>query len=198
MSSINNLSSIWLQSIFNAALPNAGATAGNSTNGANTSSAGLQADSGQLSTFAQLTSALQQLQQSNPTEYQQVTRQIAVNLQKAAQTAQSDGNTTAANQLNQLATDFTNASQSGQLPDVQDLAQAIGGGHHHHHAHASSSDADSSTGSSSTLSDSTTTSQTLSQLLSAFQSNGTQNASLSPAAIILNTLSGAGITLTNG
>ena len=71
-------------------------------------------------------STLQQLQQSDPTKYQQVTQQIATNLQSAAQTAQAEGNTTAANQLNQLATDFTNASQSGQLPNVQDLAQAIG------------------------------------------------------------------------
>src|ERR1019366_2800930 len=45
----------------------------------------------------------------------------------------SDGNTTAATQLNQLATDFTSASKSGQLPSVQDLAQAVGGHHHHHH-----------------------------------------------------------------
>ncbi len=78
---------------------------------------------------------LQQLQQSNPTNYQQVTQQIATNLQAAAQTAQSEGNTTAANQLNQLATDFTNASTSGQLPNIQDLAQAMGGHHHHHHHH---------------------------------------------------------------
>jgi hypothetical protein len=101
---------------------------------------GQQSDSGQLSPFAQLLSTLQQLQQSNPTEYKQVTQQIATNLQNAAQTATSDGNTSAANQLTQLATDFTTASQSGQLPNISDLAQAIGGGgHHHHHGHHASS-----------------------------------------------------------
>jgi hypothetical protein len=75
-----------------------------------------QSDSTQLSPFAQLVSALQQLQQSDPTKYAQVTQQIATNLQSAAQTAQSQGNSTAANQLTQLASDFSNASQSGQIP----------------------------------------------------------------------------------
>jgi hypothetical protein len=55
----------------------------------------------QLSPFAQILSSLQQLQQSNPSPYQQVTQQIATNLQKA-KTAQSEGDTTAANQLKQL------------------------------------------------------------------------------------------------
>jgi len=68
-----------------------------------------QSDGSQLSPFAQILSSLQQLQQSNPSQYQQVTRQIATNLQNAAKTAQSEGNTTAANQLNQLANDFTTA-----------------------------------------------------------------------------------------
>jgi len=84
-------------------------------------------------------SSLQQLQQTNPSEYQQITQQISTNLASAAQTAQTDGNATAATSLNQLSTDFSSASKSDQLPSVQDLAQAIGGGHHHHHFHAGSS-----------------------------------------------------------
>ena len=107
------------------------------------------ADSSQLSPFAQLMSTLQQLQQSNPAQYQQVTQQISTNLQSAAQTATSNGNTAAATQLNQLSTDFANASQSGQLPNIQDLAQAVGGGgHHHHHHHAASAPAGSDSSSS--------------------------------------------------
>jgi len=39
--------------------------------------------------------------------------------------------------------------------------------------------------------------QVLSQLLSAFESNGTQSDSLNPMTIILNTLSNAGISSTN-
>jgi hypothetical protein len=88
-------------------------------------------DSSQLSPFAQIATTLQDLQQQNPAQYRNVTKQIAANLQTAAQTAQTGGNATLANQLTQIATDFTNASQNNQLPDFQDLAQALSGGHHH-------------------------------------------------------------------
>ncbi len=125
-SSINNLSSSYLQSILSSALQNTGAAA--PTSGLTPS------DQSQVSPLANLLSELQQLQQSDPGEYQQVTQQIATNLQTAAQTATSEGNTAAASQLTQLSTDFSNASTSGQLPNIQDLAQALGGGHHHHHS----------------------------------------------------------------
>jgi len=184
ISPLNNLALGSLQSLFGSALQSAGITNSNKT----ASTAGIQQpDNSQLSPFAQLMNTLQQLQQSNPTQYQQVTQQIATNLQSAATTAQSDGNTGLANQLNQLSTDFSNASQNGQLPNVQDLAQAVGGhhhgGHHHHGGGASSSD-----------SDSTSTTNSVSQLLSAFQTNGTQNSSLNPFSIISSTLQNAGIT----
>jgi hypothetical protein len=182
---INTLSNSYLQSILSTALQNAGSTAdktGNSLSGIDASS--LATDKSQLSPFAQLMITLQQLQQSDPTKYEQVTQQIATNLQTAAQTALSEGNTTAANRLNQLATDFTNASKSGQLPNIQDLAQAIGGHHHHHHSHAASAD-------------SSGTSQLPDQILAAFQTSGTQNDSLNPMAIIFNTLSSSGISVSN-
>jgi hypothetical protein len=202
MGSISSLSSSYLQSVLSTALQGTGLTTkttGNSVSG--TSSVAQQPDSPQLSPFAQLMSTLQQLQQSDPTKYQQVTQQIATNLQSAAQTAQSDGNSTAANQLNQLATDFTNASQSGQLPNIQDLAQAIGGHHHHHHrGHATSADTDSNSSASSSSSgapSSSGASQT-SHFLSALQANGAQNDPLNPMTIILNTLSNAGIGGSSG
>jgi hypothetical protein len=193
MSPINNLSSNYLQSIFSNTLQSSGLTSNTTGNASSVTS---QADSQQLSPFAQLMSRLQQLQQSNPTEYQQVTQQIATNLQSAAKTATADGNSTAASQLNQLATDFTNASTSGQLPNVQDLAQAIGGGHHHHHHfHAASTDSGNNSGdSSSSGTSSSGASQTLSQLLSSVQANSTSSDSLNPMTIILNTLSSAGIS----
>ena len=190
ISSINNLSSSYLQSILNSELQNTSST-GKSQSSTSTSSVTAQPESGQLSPFAQVMSTLQQLQQSNPTEYKQVTQQIAANLQSAAKTATADGNSTQATQLNQLAADFTSASQSGQLPNIQDLAQAIGGGHrHHHHSQAASSDADGD--SSSTAS--TSTSQ-IGQLLAAFQANSAQNEATNPMAIITNTLSSAGVTI---
>ena len=156
----------------------------------------------QLSPFAQILTNLQQLQQSDPAKYSQVAQQIGTNLQAAAQQAQSSGDTTAANQLNQLATDFTSASKTGQLPNTQDLAKAIGGHHHHGHSHAASSDSDSdssvSTDSSSSTSSTTgsTTSQ-LNQLFAAFQTNSSQSQSTDPLSIILSTLQNAGVTTAN-
>jgi HSP90 family molecular chaperone len=171
ISPINNNVSSYLQSVLSSTLQGAGLTN-------NTTASSLQSvsDNSQLSPFAQVLNTLQQLQQTDPTKYQQVTQQIATNLQAAAQTAQSSGNTTAATQLNQLATDFTTASKNGQLPNIQDLAQAMGG-HHHHHHHSSASSSSSSS------------SSTLDQLLASFQAGTAQNDSLDPMSIIVNTLS---------
>lgn len=189
MGSINGISSSYLQSVLSSSLQGTGLTTSNQSSSID--SVSLQPDSPQLSPFAQLMSQLQKLQQSDPAKYQQVTQQIATNLQDAAQTAQASGNSTAANRLNQLAGDFTNASTSGQLPNVQDLAHAIGGHHHHHHVQPSSSDTDSGTSGGSGSGD------TLSQLLSAFQANANQSDSLNPATIILDTLSSSGISASN-
>jgi hypothetical protein len=187
-----HLASPLLQSVLGTALQSVGLTSSTTASSA-ASSVTAQPDNSQISPFAQLMSTLQQLQQSNPAKYAQVTQQISTNLQSAAQTATSSGNTAAASQLNQLATDFSNASTSGQLPNVQDLAQAMGagGGGHHHHHHASSTSA------SSTSSSGSSASQTMSQLLSAFQANTSQSASSAstdPMSIIMSTLSNAGIT----
>jgi len=197
---INNLSS-YIQAVLSTALQSAGLVTkmtGNTLSGIDAFSAALRPDNSQLSPFARLMSTLQQLQQSDPTKYQQVTQQIAADLQKAAETAQADGNTTAANQLNQLATDFANASTSGELPDILDLALAIGGHRHHHRLDSASADSDSESGaSSSSISASSTTSQLLDQLLAALQTSGTQDGSLDPMAIILNALANSGITMSD-
>lgn len=169
---IAGLGTNYIQSL----LGSSNSTSGTTNNSTNVSSLSALTDNSQLSPFAQLMNTLQQLQQSNPTQYKQVTQDIATNLQKAATTAQSEGNTSLAAQLNQLSTDFTNASQSGQLPNVADLAQATGAGHHHgHHHHHASSDATS-------------------QALSAFQTSSTQSDSLNPMSIIASTLTTDGIT----
>jgi hypothetical protein len=172
-SAVGNFSSSYLQQVLASALQSAGITANSTSNASTTTPASSQSDSSRLSPFAQLANSLQQLQESDPTKYKQVTRQVATNLQSSAQTAQSQGNSGAAGQLTQLAADFTSASQSGQLPNLQDLAQAVGGGssgghHHHHHAEAASSD-----------------------------SQSTQGASTNPGAIILQTLASAGISTSN-
>jgi hypothetical protein len=212
----NNLSSSYLQSVISGALQGTALSNPpkshqlNAVDPASLSSG----DNGQISPFAQILSQLQQLQQSNPAQYQQVTQQISTNLLSAAQTAQASGNTTAANTLTQLATDFSNASKSGQLPNIQDLAQAVAGHHHHHHGghgHAAppvgSTDADgdnssvtssSSSGSSSSGSTSSSASQTASQLVTDFLANAKPSNALNPVGIILTTLSAAGITGSTG
>lgn len=191
--SISSLSPGYLQSIVSSALQNVGLRSDKTSDAPGSIdalSSDAKTDNGQLSPFAQLMSTLQQLQQSDPAKYQQVTKQIATNLESAAQTAQSEGNVTAANQLSQLADDFTKASNSGQLPNVQDLAQAVHG-HHHHHFH--SARPDSSQGSTADGGATSDANQALGQILSAFQTNGAQNDSLNPTSIILDTLSSAGI-----
>ena len=189
----------YLQSILTSALQSTGLTTNSTNNSLSTSassSVSQSPDNSRLSPFAQVMSELQQLQQSDPSKYQQLTSQIATNLQTASQTAAAAGNTTAATQLNQLATDFSSASKNGQLPNVQDLAQAVGGHHHHHHHDAEAASTDpagtASTGSSSSASSSS--SQELSQILAAFQASGTQSAATDPMSIIMSTLSSAGIT----
>jgi hypothetical protein len=150
-------------------------------------------DTSSLSPFAQLAGAFQQLQQADPAAYAKLTRQIATSLQSESQTAQSQGNSGVAGELSQLANDFTTASQTGQLPNLQDLAQAVGGGatttgasgahgdHHHHHSQTASSD--SSPASDSSASDSSTTS-TSSILLQTLSSAGIGVSSSCPPRII--------------
>ena len=193
--SLNPLSNTYLQSILTSAIQGTGLTTNSANNSLSTSAASsiTQApDNSQLSPFAQLMSELQKLQQTDPAKYQQVTQQIATNLQTAAQTATAAGDTTMAAQLTQLSNDFSSASKSGQLPNMQDLAQAVGG-HHHHHHHAEPASTTDPTSTSSTTSTSSP-SQTLSQLLGAFQTNGAQSAATDPTSIIMSTLSSAGIT----
>jgi hypothetical protein len=162
----------------------------------NASGVGGGSDSGQLSPFAQLLSTLQQLEQSNPTQYQQVTQQIATNLQTAAAADSKNGNSAQAAQLTTLSKDFTTASQNGQLPNAQDLASAIGGaGQRHFHGQASSgaSANGSSTGSTSSSTSSPGTNVTLEQLLASLQAGSSQNKTTNPMSIIMSTLSSAGI-----
>ena len=203
---VNSLSSLvdpYLQGVIDNTVSSV--TGNNNTSSIDQSSLALPQDgSPQLSPFAQILSTLQQLQQSNPTEYQQVTSQIASNLQSAAQTATTDGDTSQATELSQLATDFTNASQNNTLPNIQDLAQALGGGQWQYQAASSNSSSTGTTDSSSTGTTGSTTSTSessssdlLSQLLSAFYSNNTsatENNALNPLAIITNTLNSANLS----
>ena len=91
--------------------------------------------------MAMFLSTLQQLQQQSPDQFKQITANIAAKLQQAAKDAQSQGNATWANELNQLANQFQTASTTGQMPTVQSLQQAGMSGHHHHGGHHHSTQA---------------------------------------------------------
>jgi hypothetical protein len=201
-SSVSNLSSFYLQPALASALQSTPAAAKTtSTSSVDSSSSDLS----RLSPFAQVVSTLQELQQTNPAKYADVTKQIAASLESAAQTAQSQGNSASASQFTELAGDFTKASQSGQLPDFTDLAQSIGGGGRHPHHQDSvegrnvTAGSLGSSGSSITSSTNPTgnaASQILGQLVSLFQSSGSQTAPSAPPeplAIILQTLADAGL-----
>ena len=167
---IVSLASGLVQSLFPGSTNNA---ASSSTS---TSASTFPSDSNQLSPLGQILGSLQQLQQTNPSQYQQVTLQISNNLQTASQSATSSGNTALASELTQLSTDFKNASTSGQLPNVQDLARAVG------------------RGASAASSTSTTAPSGLSQLIQSL--TATHNSgSLNPQSIILNTLSSSGVSI---
>jgi hypothetical protein len=185
LSSINNYFTNHTASVLSKGLSTN--SAGKSAKGVSGASSG----TGELSPFAQLLSTLQQLEQSNPTQYQQVTQQIATKLQSAAATDTKNGNSAQAAQLTTLSKDFSTASQNGKLPDAQDLASAIGGAGHHFHGHASAGDlaGSSSTGSAS----SPGTNATLQQLLASFGSGNNQASSTNPMSIIMSTLSSAGV-----
>jgi hypothetical protein len=137
------------------------------------------------------------MQQSNPTQYAQVTAQIATNLTTAANTATANGNTTAATTLTQLAADFTNASQTGQLPNIQDLATAAQHhGHHGHHGPGVTDPADPSSSSPTSSSSSSAASDLVSKLIASYQSSAAGlSQTTDPMAIITNTLASAGIDL---
>jgi hypothetical protein len=188
-----------LQSAFSTALQGIGLTGNSQSTSSTSATSGIGQDNSQISPFAQLLNTLQQLQQTDPNKYSQVTQQIAANLQSASQTETANGNTAAANQLNQLSSDFSAASGNGQLPDVADLAKALSGGRHHHHGSSggeSSANASSDSNSDSDSNSTSIASQALSQFLAAFESASAPAASSSstdPMSIIRNTLSSAGV-----
>jgi hypothetical protein len=92
-----------------------------------------------ISPQASMLSRLQQLQTSDPAQFQQVTAQMAARLQKASALFQQAGDSTTADRIGKLADQFQKASETGTMPSVQDLQQSAGaagqhyhGGHHHH------------------------------------------------------------------
>lgn len=88
-------------------------------------------DSTQLSPLASLLNQLQQLQQIDPDKFKSVMSTIADTLKADAQNATGPK----AQRLNALADKFSQAAQTGQMPDLQPKAGQQGASGHHHHHH---------------------------------------------------------------
>lgn len=128
---INTLSSL-LPSFL---LPLGGNTAGAAGNVNQAASSLPQDGAPDISPVARFLSKLQQLQQQDPTRFQQVASRIAHRLRQAAKIAECHGNPTWAEQLNKLADQFQNAANGGQIPASEALQQAGLSWHHHHGGH---------------------------------------------------------------
>ena len=124
--------------------------------------------------------------------------EISTNLKNAAATATSDGSTAEATQLTTLASDFSAASSTGDLPNIQDLANALGGtnGAPPPPPPSTGTNTDSTT-SSANSTDSLSSSLTA-KILAAFQiGNSSQSGALDPMSVIVQTLSTAGVFASN-
>ena len=92
---------------------------------------GVATDSAQLSPMASLLNQLQQLQQTDPDKFKSVMSSIADTLKVDAQNATGPQ----AQRLTNLANKFSQAAQTGQMPDLQPPGQQQGASGHHHHHH---------------------------------------------------------------
>lgn len=88
-------------------------------------------DSTQLSPMASLLNQLQQLQQTDPNKFKSVMASIADTLTTDAKNATGPQ----AKMLTDLANKFSQAAQTGQMPDLQPPGQQQGASGHHHHHH---------------------------------------------------------------
>jgi len=121
-----------VSSLFPSILQPNSSNSNSTSSSSSVSSAANQTDATGLSPTASFLNELQQLQTQSPAQFNQLMASISGNLNQAAQTASSSGNTTKATQLSNLATQFQNAENGGQVPTAQDLEKSGLSGHHHH------------------------------------------------------------------
>ena len=154
------------------------------------SQAGVQQDSSQVSDFGKLMKQLESLQQSDPEKFKKTTAQIADKLEAAAKEAANSGDSRQASALNDMASKFKTASETGEMPDLRppgDLGELAGGvqgvGGHHGGPPPMGPPPSSDNDSTSSTTDSTTdtagdsstdlTSSITAQLLSGYQTQST-------------------------
>jgi hypothetical protein len=96
-------------------LSRSGSTGSSSSTSSTSSGYATSDDSSSLSPIGQLFKELEALSKSDPTEFKKATAQIAEQLQSAAKNSSDPGQ---ANFLDQMAANFTKASQSGNFSDL--------------------------------------------------------------------------------
>ena len=89
-------------------------------------STGAPSSASQAAPFAEILDNVQDLAQSNASQYQQAMQKISGNLQTAAQSAAANGQTGLAADLTNLSGDLKNVSVNWQLPNISSLSQTIG------------------------------------------------------------------------
>lgn len=114
------LSTAWLRELRGNTVESTGVAAMASATGARDGGSSAQSDSSELSPLAHLAGLLEELRESDPARYKEVTAKISANLRAAAHNG-AEG----ADLLNRLAADFKAASESGAMPDLDDLAEAM-------------------------------------------------------------------------
>jgi trimeric autotransporter adhesin len=111
----NSSASADLLALLQGAQSSATASTSSSTQTSSTSSTDSTGDSTSVSGPGKLFSELEQLSKSDPTEFKQITASISQQLSAAAGSATNSGQ---ASFLSQMATNFENASQSGNFSDL--------------------------------------------------------------------------------
>lgn len=114
---VDGLSSAYLLELRGNAIESAGVSATSSATSAHDGGSSPETDSSELSPLAKLASVLEHLQQQDPDAYRRITAQIASNLQTASPGSE---------QLSRIAADFVRASETGELPNLENLAEAAG------------------------------------------------------------------------
>jgi hypothetical protein len=153
----------------------------------------VQQDSSQVSGFGKLMKQLESLQQSDPEKFKATAAQIADKLESAAKEAAATGDSQQASALNDLASKFKTASETGKMPDLRPPGDSDGvrhaGGHHGGRPHMGPppSDDDST---SSTTNSSTDATSSIAELLSSYRSQSTDPMSVL-AGILTNVFSSA-------
>lgn len=112
------LSTAYLRELRGNAIESTGVAPMASATGAHDGGASAQSDSSEVSPLAHLAGLLEELRESEPARYKDVTARIAGSLRAAAQNSEST------DLLNRLAADFTVASETGEMPNLDDLAEA--------------------------------------------------------------------------